>query len=595
MGYHRTSAGAVRVLPLQRDVLSSVLDAGHAFRARAADLAGQYRATSPAVRLLIQVAAVLAAFAFLTAFRFVIATGDYRNSDDAGNFLAGVEMAEGNWRLHGWVMAFDSYYSTDVVALALLKLLFGLHPIFMQGLEALIWAAIALLGIGLACTGLRSRFLPGTIAIALSLLAFNSFEHGFRDVTITNIGSHGSTILLTLWAFALTATRADRSGRSIRHLALFGLIMVAGNLADPIFKVIACLPILVVSLLGMRGRAWQPGLVRIAIVVVAAGLAKALLAVNAHTGGFQSTSLAISLATFPQLLDHAAFAAQSIARLLGAEFFGHSLGEPLFAGPSITLLRAPFVVLFAVAWAEVGARLLRRAKDWPIGRPTPPAEDLEQLLWLSLSFCIASTCITTVIINEACVRFFLPAAVAGSILVARRFGSQALPAGFGVVVLLASLAVGILRASPNPPRQVTAIPEIHQIIDALKRHGLRHGYAGYWEGTIITVLSDREITSLPIYEEGDGQLHPLGYLSNLDWFRGPARDWQGRVFFISDRISPMDTFTAPEDAVHREFGQPVEQIVVGRFVIGVYDLPPHALMPLEPQDVPDSMGPFNKR
>ena len=583
-----------RALPSWRDVLAGALGTGHALRARAADLARRHRAASPAVRLPIQAAAVLAAFSLLAAYRFAIATGDYRNSNDAGTFLAGAEMADGNWRLHGWVMPFDGGYPTDVAAMALLKLLSGWHPILMQGLEAAIWAAIALVGTGLACAGRRSRFLPGTIAIALSLLAFNVFEHGWRDVTLTNIGSHGSTILLTLSAFALVATGAERSGRSIRHLALFGLIMVAGDLADPVFEVIAGLPILAVSLLGMRGQAWRPGLVRIAVVVAAAGLAQALLAANAHNGGFRRVALAVSLATFPQALDHAAFAAQSIARLLGAEFFGRSLGGPLVAGPAIALLRAPFVLLFAVAWAEVGARLLRRSADWPAGRPAPPAEDLEQLLWLSLSLCIASACMTTAIVNEAGVRFFLPAAVAGSILVARRFGSQALPAGFGAVVLLASVAIGILRASPDPPRQVTALPEIHRIIDVLEKRGLRHGYAGYWEGTIVTVLSDREITSLPLYEAGDGQLHPLGYLSNLDWFRGPARDWHGRVFFISDRIGPADVFTAPEDAVQREFGHPVERIVVGRFVIGVYDLPPHALMRLQPQGGRDSVGPMSR-
>ncbi len=559
---------------------------------------GRHRSASRLARRLIWTIAALAAFGLLAVDRFAVSTGDYRNSDDAGNFLAGVEMGEGNWRLHGWVMAFDSYAPTDVLAMAVLRLLFGWHPIFMQGLEAAIWAAIALVGTGLACLGQRPRVLPGIVPIALALLAFNRFEHGWRDATITNIGSHGSTILLTLLAFALIATHPGRSDparrwRRIPRLVAFGLVMTAGNIADPIFKLVACLPVLAVSLLGMRGRrARQPGATWIVLVVGAIGLAHALLSINAHNGGFQSTSLSVTLATFPQLLDHGAFAAESIARLLGAEFFGHGLREPLLGGPAIALLRAPLVVMVVLAWAHAGSRLLHRAQDWPRNQPAPPGEALEQLLWFSLSLCIAGTCVTTVIINEACVRFFLPAAVTGSILAARRFGPQPLAAGYGLVALLASVVVGTLLVSPDPPRRVTAIPEIHRIIDILEKRGLRHGYAGYWEAAIVTVLSDREVTSLPLYEADDGRLHPLGYLSNLDWFRGPARDWHGRVFFISDQIGPMDVFAAPEDAVRRKFGRPVERISVGRFVINVYDLPTHALLPLAPQNYRASMGPF---
>ncbi len=555
----------------------------------------------PLVRPLVWTIAATAAFGLLALYRFAVATGDFRNSDDAGTFLAGVEMAEGNWRLHGWVMVFDSYYPTDVLGLALLKLLFGWHPIFMQGLEALIWAAIALVGTGLACVGMRSRFLPGTISIALALLAFNIFEHGWRDATITNIGSHGSTILLTLLAFALVVTGTDRPGtcwprRPILRFVVFGLIMIAGNVADPIFKVVACLPVLVFSLLGLRRRQpWQPGLTRIAIVIGAAGIAHVLLTVNAHNGGFQSTSLSITLATFPQLLDHGAFAVESIARLLGAEFFGHSLHEHLAGGPVVALLRAPFVVMFAIAWAQVGARLLLRVQDWPDQRLSSSTESLEHLLWLSLSFCVASTCVTTVIINQACVRFFLPAAVTGSILAARRFGPQVLAGGYGILALLVSIVVSVLLVSPDPPRRVAAIPQIHRIIDILKRHDLRHGYAGYWEAAIVTVLSNREITSLPLYQARDGRLHPLGYLSNLDWFRGPSRDWHGRVFFISDQVNPTDVFTAPDEAVRREFGRPIERITVDRFVINIYDLAPHALAQLAPQGYGDSMGPFGAK
>ena len=174
-------------------------------------------------RHILRFSALLMSVAALVWLRFTMTAGGFRNSDDASNLLAGVEMAEGNWRLHGWIMATDNYYPTDVLTQAVLYTLFGFHPILMQAAEAAIWAVVAFVGIRLALLDAPDRHLPGIVAIALSLLAFNQFDHGFRDSFLSTIPSHGFTILLTLLAFALfVGGGPQRSGLRLAGLGVRG-------------------------------------------------------------------------------------------------------------------------------------------------------------------------------------------------------------------------------------------------------------------------------------------------------------------------------------------------------------------------------------
>ena len=308
---------------------------------------------------------LLGAWAALLPLRFAMMRGGFRNSDDASNFLAGVELTHGNWQLHGWVMAADNYYPTDVLAQAVLYALFGFHPILMQAAEAAIWAAIAVFGTRLALLDAHRRYWPGIAAIALSLLAFDQFDHGFRDSFLTTLPSHGFTILLTLVVFSLFVGGGTR--RTGARLVGIGTVTAIGSFSDPIFDVVACLPMLGVCALGVRRggdrRRWA---LPLCIVVAAMGAARALLALNVRTGGFQSAALGITLATEPQLLQNLSFAGEAIARLLGAEFTGRTI-DGRSAHGLIHLLRLPFLLFLTIATVSGGAAVLREARDWPRG------------------------------------------------------------------------------------------------------------------------------------------------------------------------------------------------------------------------------------
>ena len=162
---------------------------------------------------------------------------------------------------------------------------------------------------------------------------------------------------------------------------------------------------------------------------------------------------------------------------------------------------------------------------------------------------------------------------------ARRFGGIPLVAAYGGVVMVASVVIGLLAVPPTSVRSTMVLPQLWQLTETLRRHDLRRGYGGYWESTIVTAISERQITSLPLLEDQRG-LRTFNWFCNLDWFRSAARDWHGRVFFVV--ASQPGGLELSESAVKARFGEPAERIDLGQFVIDVYDLPPHAL---------DVMGP----
>ena len=516
----------------------------------------------------------VAGFLLLAAFRFALTNRAFRNSDDSGNFLAGVEMAEGNWNLHGWVMAPDNYYPTDVLTQAVLRLLFGFHPVFMQVAEGLVWAGVALLGTRLACVGAPRGARPGIAALALALLAFNIFDHGFRDGFLTSIASHGFTILLVLATFALLTwqdARRQKRREAAEAAALFGLVLV-GSFSDPIYVVTGCLPVVAVCVLRLRGSGGsaRPA-TRIAAVAGGVLLAHPLVRAMQATGGFETPPLFMMLAGLQDLPHNIAFGVAAMMRLLGAEFFGRPVDSRLVSGPAIYLLRVPLALAVGIALLDQGRQVYQRVCAWPDRTRADPEIDLGHLLWFSAAFCFVSATITTVIVDDYCARFFYPATVAGSILAARQFGRLALPSLYGAACLAASVLVGVLALPPGWPGKYIAVPQVGELIAALRAHGLTRGYGGYWEGTIVTALSDRQITSLPLIEGAGPHVEPIRWFDNMEWFRTAARDWHGRVFFIVAR--DPSRLELSEGTVTRQFGRPAERIDVGQFVIDVMDLP----------------------
>ena len=96
-------------------------------------------------------------FCLLTILYYYVFRTSPRFSDDASLLLAGSEMIEGNWRLPGWWLPIDNFWTNDIPLYALLVKLQGLKPVIMLQLPVLLWSLLCIVCLTLARTGLRKE------------------------------------------------------------------------------------------------------------------------------------------------------------------------------------------------------------------------------------------------------------------------------------------------------------------------------------------------------------------------------------------------------------------------------------------------------
>ena len=525
-------------------------------------------------RVFVWSVAVFVAFAALAMLRLVVSFPVPRNSDDANNFLAGVEMGRGNWNLHGWFMAPDSFYTTDVLGIAVLTRVFGVHPLLMQGLEAVLWAMIVMTGILLAARGrgVRESIVAGLAVI--TLLAFTvQMGNGAMQIP-TMVASHAFPILLALLTFWMTVEVCERDGPiRLSRLALLGLAVVMGSIADPTYVVMGCLPVLVTCFMRLTRRGRNADKLAV-LCVVLSGLALSRLIQHRlrHAGGFEQLTLQIDFAGFNEIIAHTLFSLHAFAENFGADFSGKPVTPSLLDGPYIFILRFPFLLLFFLALAEVGFLCLKQFRRWPDRQAAAVGPGcLDQLLFTSVVLGATAAIVTTAIVDGSCVRYFLPATVAGAILLARTYAATPFFALYVAVGLAGSVLSEAHILKNGPGRAVMAEENVMRLSNTLRAHDLHHGYAGYWQSSIITALTKEDIRVLALTDGGSDGLRPMRWFANQDWYSAASTGWRGQVFFVA-RASGTGSMELSQETVIRDFGTPVEILHVGPYLVDVYNV-----------------------
>lgn len=511
---------------------------------------------------------VVLAFLALTKLRLFIAYPFPRNSDDANNFLAGIDMANGNWSLHGWMMAPDNLYFTNVLGDAILSRLFGPQPELMFWHGAIVWALLVVAAVFLAARGLGKRasvVAAVTIATLLALtVPLNSQTFSWQ----TLVSSHAAQILLALLVFALAAVIATTPGKvKISQSVCLALLIFAGSFSDPIFVEMACLPILatcfVRPLTNKRGRAMVVACVLLGFVAARLGIGM----FHSH-GGFESLPMTISFATFGDVINHLQFAARSLLKLLGADFTGATLDANPFNSAYISILRFPFLFFFVFSMIAASVRLLQRLHSWPDADDADTqSEFIDLLLLFGALLSALAMIVTTAIVDYTHVRYFIPATVFGAILLARRCAQMRLFAFYTAIAFAGSLLFLLNAISQGPRQPVVANDALIQLRDTLQSLGLRQGYAGYWQSSIVSVISRSKIQVLALSPDAAS---PNRWFTNLGWYKNASATWRGKVFFIATE-DPNVPLGLSQKAVVERFGEPERMLRVDRFVIDIYD------------------------
>ena len=490
------------------------------------------------------------------------------NSDNATLVLEGQSMSNGGLVLHGWALALDSFWSSEVPLYALAIELGIRTSELLYLIPACIAALVVLLGMWLARGGThRASSLTGPVVV-FALLALPSPALSFFFLQ----GSwHVGTALACLAAFALLGT-------SLRlRVPLAALALALGLLGDLQTLLLGVLPALGVGLFAaLRARRLRAGAPFVAAALAAAALALALRAVARALGAFRIVN-PNPTASFHEVLANLARLPRREAGLLGivamplhvatggsiALRLLHLLGAVLVVGGFLAAIAGLLRALVAPRREVRTARPALRALDAMLATDT-----VDDLLLLGLLGDVVAFVILSGTGNANYGRYLTASVLFGAVL-AGRASSRALEAGLpsvstprfagALTALLLLFGAGFWSGFSLP-----ATPNVIAPLQAfLVAHHLRSGVGDYWSSSIVTVESDGAVRVRPVIEDPAGRLVRYGRQTTSAWYAGQRFD-----FVVFDALHPWRGVGAA--STEASFGQPSRIYAVGTYRVLVF-------------------------
>ena len=141
---------------------------------------------------------------------------------------------------------------------------------------------------------------------------------------------------------------------------------------------------------------------------------------------------------------------------------------------------------------------------------------------------------------------------------------------FAKFILSICLSISLLLSwnyvSPKEWRGL--VDERIALVEDLKSHDLKFGYAEYWHSHIYTVFSNGEVDIRPMQFDAKG-ISLVKWLSSDTWYQKEAT--QGKVFFL---LTDQDIKEFEAGAQAREMPDPIEVFKSGKYSVYVFEKNP---------------------
>jgi hypothetical protein len=510
----------------------------------------------------------LVALGFLTA---KVAKAYAVSSDDTTGLLEAASVLQGNVLLRDWAVSNVSFVATDLPFYVVGLAIRGWDPSLLRDVPSAIYAVAVGITIVLATSGVRSKGLAAAATVVLLGLPAG----GLAEFVTKGYIRVGTSIGFFLGLIAL----AGPVGRKVSpaRLVLYTTAVSLTLLSDTYMLVIGLIPVLVVCLLGAARRESYEnlGIWRVAIATaLAVPLAFGGTWLIRAVGGFESEPL--------PLMDY--LSSKHPLQTLTANV--RVLAENL---PSMYRCDLP-LGRGLVAWAVwlgclIGPALLALALWWgcPTRRGRTRVDFAGDVLWMSMALGLSAFLVSANEKSRENLRYMVPFVLAGAVLTARMVGNRASgprPILGALGVLAAAYGVTVAWDLAKPPADDPAIA----LAGWLEAHALRHGYAPYWEASIVTVSARGRVAVRPIRGR---ELSPGGRMvvEPFHWMTDKAWYHEGPVNFVVLRPGPSSKyhFQVVEHNCMAWFGWPSSKHPVGPYVVLVWN---KDLRPLLVRDLP---------
>lgn len=467
-----------------------------------------------------------------------------KSSDQVAYFTAGVAVAHGHLRLGGWLLTPPNFWTSDIALSALLSLVWRAlghpeaSPLLLMVQPAVTWTAIVVSG--LAIGWVRGMAWPGVLVIATLLaVPLMAMRTGYF-VTLSAV--HLGSVLYALWALHFAARVLERPGQQLGPALLTFLLLLLGEIGDPIDVLTGTLPILILCVL--RAGPGKPRLILGSAAVMAAIASRAILVINTATGGFSTDALPLRFAPFDALGQNATVTVQAVWTVFGADPTGLLVHQAL---PELARF-ALMLVCLAAGWQG-----LRGMAPFPGILGWAALLDLMSLLF--------SDRISLEGVSIAAARYLFPLwidlTILGALLAGRHRGIGAWAAG--------ALALSVVSNVQTLPARSSGILSAgdNNLIAFLKAHDLHHGIGSWWASLGFGLASFDAVTVVPAITGGACGITPFVHIAPRFDFQEITRQ---RFFILVP--SPDETYT--KAAALGCFPNPTEVLHSGRYEILVY-------------------------
>jgi hypothetical protein len=456
------------------------------------------------------------------------------NADGASNALQAWEMLHGNVLLNGWTVTDVPFYSTELPQYALIELFYGLHEHVFRIAAAMTYTLMVIL-VAFLAKGRDRNLFGAALAAGIILLPMPGIGYLVAFGGPNHLGT--AVPLLVTWLVL------DRLKSRWLPLVI-GLLLVWGQVGDPLVMYIGAAPLAIVS--GVR---WARGREKIDLGLVISAVAsvltaKGILKLIDLAGGFQAHSPPTGFSSPAKWLGHLSLLGEVTLVNFGA--YLPDMKTPVDTG--IAVIR-----LAGLALAVAAVVLALRLKGDRVN------QILAVAICVNCAAFIAST-LPTDLLSARQVSVVLPlgAALAGRLIKP----ASGLVKPWWRLVLAGTLVLflGVFAwHALQPPR-----PEPkREIVAWLESRDLKHGLGSYWNANDLTLIAQSRITVAPVI--GTDLIKGYRWESKVDWYDPAKNDAR---FIIIDVKRP--TFGTVELAI-RQFGPPIETKTFDQFAILIYD------------------------
>lgn len=472
--------------------------------------------------------------------------------DGSTVLLEGAALNGGNLTLHGWSLALDSFWTLDAPFYAFAVRIFGVKPLLLNVVPALIAVLVVVVAMRIAAGGRVGTARVVAMVSVLALLALPSPD--LVDYFLQGPW-HIATTLCCLLAFA----GASRS-RFGWPWALAVVMLAAGLLGDLMILVIGVAPVMAAGLVYMcRTRSWRAGLPALSAGVAGVLGAVAIRELADLVGTFSlvSRNLALHGSLLSANVRHLPTRFAALVGVGSLKIKGVSNGPWILQAFHAVGLAVVVVVAIAALVA-----LVRGAIDGGSRFDGGAERHIDDFLVLALVADFVFFSVASQSGNLEFAKYLTPGVVFAAALVGRATG-RLVPVIRQRGIWRVGIAVGVSlcvaygvdfsyelsRAEPARPAYALA--------QFLSSHDLRSGVGDYWSASLVTVEADAAVEVRPV-STASGKIIQFNRQSDAEWYRAHKFE-----FLVYDTARPWhDVNKATAVAT---FGPPSQVYSVGTY------------------------------